>query len=180
MNILCITGLIGSGKDAAARYLEQRHGFFLIDYSQLMGTMLEERGLPPVREEKRKLRLERGNTFVAEEVVKQLRATPREHVVLNSLRRPEDFEVVKEQFPQAKLVVIDADEKVRFERTMKRERDRPKDWDDFLAFEKIEEEVYHFTRTFTHVDFRVPNNGTLEDLYHQLDEVVNVLKSQGK
>ena len=175
MIILAVTGLIGSGKDSVAGYLEGRYGFHLIDYSQVVGEMLTARGLSHDRDYKRNLRKEHGHRFLAEEVVKRLKAGNWEYVVLSALRRPEDYTVVKDAFPQSRLLVIEATSKMRYEHTKKRTRDTPLSWEHFLEEDKKEEEIFQFTKTFQLRDYTISNNSTLEELHQQVDVIVQTL-----
>ena len=172
MKILAVTGLIGSGKGEVARYIAKKYGFVLLDHSEVLGKLLRSMGRPTTREEKCKLRLERGNTFTAEMINKEIRKQNLGKVVIGSLRRPEEYEVSKKEFPELKLLVVESDPKIRFERQVKRDRDVPKGWDGFLAAEKLEEEVFNFTKTFSYADFVIKNNSTLGELHKKIDNVM--------
>jgi len=175
MKIIAVTGLIGSGKDEAARHIVKKHRFHSIDYSVILGEMLKERGLPPIREEKRKLRRERGNRFLAEEVVKRIQGQHWQKIVLSPIRRPEDYEIPKKAFPELKLLLVQADPRIRFKRVLERERDKPRNWEDFLQEEKKEEEIFHFTKTFTYADYTITNNSSLQELHKEIDKMMKQL-----
>jgi len=174
MKIIAVTGLIGSGKGEVARHISERYGYTLLDHSRILGEFLGKEGKPITREEKRKLRLERGNTFTAEEIVKEIREKKLEKVVIGSLRRPEEIEITKREFPEAKLIVVESDEGARFERSAKRKQysDTPKSLEEFREADKKEEKIYSFTRTFQHADFVIENNGSLEELRREVDRVI--------
>lgn len=174
IRIFAVTGLIGSGKDEVAHYICRTYHFTLLDHSEILGKTLERMGRPPSREEKRALRLERGNLFTAEMILQEIRELALQKVVIGSLRRPEEYEITKKAYPQAQLLVVEADQKIRFERLIKRDRDRPTDWENFLETDRKEEEIYHFQKTFSYADFFISNNSSFRDLYRRIDHIMKL------
>lgn len=172
MAIIAVTGMIGSGKDEVSRYIARKYSFHIIDYSGIFTGLLKKMNLPPTRENKARLRKERGNTFVAEMVVKMLKERNWKHVVLTSVRRPEDYLIPKKAFPEIKLIVVKADDKIRFSRLLKRGRDPPKNWEDFLKQDKREEEMFDLKKTFSYADYEIENNSSLGGLHKEIDRVM--------
>ena len=175
MKVIAVTGLIGSGKDEVARYLVKRHGFTLYDHSALLGEVLRKQGRPPTREEKRKLRKERGPLFTARLIIQKIREEQPARAVIGSLRRPEEIRLTRQAFPGTRLLLVKASPRVRFRRASHRARDAPRDWVHFLEEERKEEKQFHFTETFRHADFSVANNSSLRALQTQLDHIVERL-----
>ncbi|MBL7160687.1 MAG: AAA family ATPase [Candidatus Aenigmarchaeota archaeon] len=172
MKLIVVTGLIGSGKGEVARYIAEKHGYTLLDHSAIMGKMLRGMGRSETREEKAKLRLEQGNTFTAEIIVKEIQKRGLKKVVIGSSRRPEEFLAARKAFPEAKLVVVEASGRLRYARLQKRVRDRPKDWESFLRVDKKEEKMFSLKETFSHADFVIKNNSSLKDLHAMIDKVM--------
>ena len=94
------------------------------------------------------------------------------------MRRSEDFEIPKQEFGDAlKLIVVDAEPKVRFARLNKRGRENdPKDFDEFLRQEKRENEIFNFDRTFSYADFSIENNGSVRELEQKIDKIMGTVK----
>lgn len=169
MPIIAVTGLIGSGKDAATTYIADHYGYRVLDHSAILSEILGQLGRPTTREEKRRLRIERGNAFTAEAIISVIQQEKLEKIVIGSLRRPEEFELTRQAFPDAKLLVVTARAKTRFARLQKRGRDAPRTWNEFLRADRREEEIFEFSRTFRYADARISNDGTLEDLHRRID-----------
>lgn len=73
MKILCLAGLIGSGKDETAKYIAEKYGYHIIDYANILRDICKKEGLEITRENLQNLRIKYGNTFLAEEVVKRVK-----------------------------------------------------------------------------------------------------------
>jgi len=177
MPIIAVTGLIGSGKDEVASYLYKEHGFVLFDHSVILETILKEQGRPVTRQEKRNLRIERGNAFTAELINQEIRSRNLRNVVIGSLRRPEEVIILKDAFPDAKLLVVKADFSRRLSREQKRAQysDAPETEEDFYAQDQEEERLYEFSKTFAMADAAITNNGSLEELHREIDRILKNL-----
>lgn len=42
MKVICIAGLIGSGKDTAAGYIAKKYGYHVIDYANILREICRE------------------------------------------------------------------------------------------------------------------------------------------
>ena|SRR3989338_1458588 len=176
--IICIAGLIGSGKDTAAEYISSKYGYTIIDYANILREICKNEGLELTRDNLQNLRVKYGNTFLAEEAVKRVKASGKKKIILTPMRRSEDFEIPKQEFGDAlKLIVVDAEPKVRFARLNKRGRENdPKDFDEFLRQEKRENEIFNFDRTFSYADFSIENNGSVRELEQKIDKIMGTVK----
>jgi len=177
MSIIIVTGLIGSGKGEVARHISKKYKYTLLDHSKILANVLRELDRPVTREEKRKLRLERGNDFTAEMIVKEIREKGLDKVVIGSVRRPEEYTLTKREFPETKLIVVKASDEVRFERSLKRKQyvDTPETLEAFRVADDREDEIFNFTETFKHADFVIENNGTLGELRKKIDKVMETV-----
>ena len=174
MPILCIAGLIGSGKDTAAEYISNKYGYKIIDYANILREICKREGLEVTRDNLQNLRVKYGNTFLAEEVVQRIRALKSDRIILTPMRRSEDFEIPKKEFGnKVKLIVIQADTKIRFDRLKLRHRENdPKDFTEFERQETRENEIFNFEKTFSYADFKVKNNSTQNELKKNIDKMM--------
>ncbi|MBS3050943.1 MAG: dephospho-CoA kinase [Candidatus Aenigmarchaeota archaeon] len=178
MGIICIAGLIGSGKDTAADYISKKYGYKIIDYANILREICKKEGLELSRDNLQNLRVKYGNTFLAEEAVKRIKDSGNRKIILTPMRRSEDFEIPKKEFGSAlTLIVVDADPETRFKRLSTRGRENdPKDLNEFLRQEKRENEIFNFEKTFSYADFTIENDSGLKDLETKIDNVMKVIK----
>ena len=178
MHILCIAGLIGSGKDTAAEYISKKYGYKIIDYAAILREICRREGLELTRDNLQNLRIKYGNTFLAEEAVNRIKKSGGTNIILTPMRRSEDFEIPKKEFGKiVKLIVVEASTKKRFERLNKRGRENdPKDFKEFERQEKRENEIFNFEKTFSYADFKITNNKRMDDMKKEIDKVMKAIK----
>lgn len=174
MHIIGIAGLIGSGKDEVASYIKKKYGYIIVlNMGDVLREMAKKMGLELTRDTFQNLRIKYGNNFLAEEIVKRIKENNYDKVIINGIRRSEDFLMQKKAFPKMRLIVVKADEKIRFQRLKKRGRENdPKTLEEFHRQEKRENEIYDFEKTFSYADFTIENNGTFDGLYKEIDKVM--------
>jgi dephospho-CoA kinase len=146
--IIGISGTNGSGKDSLGHILQQSHGWLFISVTDIMRNELKRRGLPIERENLRALSTEWHHKYGAgaltdmavEEFKSRNKKARYEGLVIASLRRPGEAERVHDF--GGIMVWIDANPKVRYERTNGRGRsaEDQKTYSEFLADERLEME----------------------------------------
>jgi dephospho-CoA kinase len=174
MKIIALAGLMGSGKDTAAEYISKKYGYKIIDYSNIIREMCRKEGLELTRDNFQNLRIKYGNMFLAEEVVKRVKASKEENIIITPLRRSEDYLIPKKEFgKKIVFILVECDQKIRFKRLKKRGRENdPKDFVEFQRQEKRENEIYDFDKTFSYANYIVKNNGTPDALRKEIDKVM--------
>lgn len=178
---LGLTGMPGAGKTTAGHYLEEHHGFkqlmgsdFLMQQAAIQGVELASRAqFAQFYEEQRQLR---GNDFIASLSLEM----PGDRVVNVGVRTRSDVE----RFINAGgvLLGIVCDVTNRFHRTAGTNPKYPTDISDFIEVDKLENtgeelgmNVYESIQSATHV---IDNNGTTEEFFGQLDDIVDLYASQ--
>jgi dCMP deaminase len=182
--IIGLTGKNGSGKTAVSEYL-QRCGF---EYHSLSDEIREE-----IRQRKREitrevlilvgneLRGKFGPGVLAERIL--LRLDQSHNYAIDSIRNPTEVDVLRRRHDFT-LLAVEADVTVRFERSRKRAREgAAQTLQQFVAEEAREldsdnpaSQQLHATRQ--KADLVVTNNGTLDDLFRRLDELLPPLMSR--
>lgn len=181
MKIIGITGTMGAGKGTIVDYLMQHHGYRHYSVRGYLIREITQRGMPVNRDSMvivaNDLRARHKPSFIAEELYKEAAANGQNCIIesirtvgeVNELRSKDDFV----------LFSVDADRRTRYDRIVKRGSET-----DFVSFEVFSEnEDREMTATDPNkqnvgacmflADFRFDNNGTFEELYSQIDEILD-------
>lgn len=144
--IIGLSGPNGSGKDAVAKILADRHGFLFVGATEMFLGELHARGWPIDREHKSKLsaewRRQYGMAVVVDKALDQFKASGSQYkgLVVSSLRHPGEADRIHEL--DGLVLWIDADPQVRYQRIISADRGRGlednKSFEAFLADEARE------------------------------------------
>ncbi|MGD0102187.1 MAG: deaminase [Acidobacteriota bacterium] len=182
--IIGLTGTNGAGKTEVSEYLKSR-GF---EYHSLSDEIREEIRRTG-REITREVLIEVGNHLrekfgpgiLAERILTNLEQG--HNYVIDSIRNPYEVEALNRR-KDFILLAVDADQRIRFERSRKRAREgAAQTIEQFVEEEKRELESTNpasqqLQATRRKADVVVTNNGTLDDLHRKLDELLPPLMSQ--
>ena len=169
--ILGVSGLNGAGKGEVVRFLEER-SFYALSLSDVIREELRRQGL----EETRERMIETGNAMraaegpggLAERLAGQL--APDRNYVIDSVRHPAEVEVLRVRTRRFKLIWVEADEAVRFERIRARGRGGdPASLEELRALEgrelaSADPAAQQLLAVREIADFVVQNDGSLEEL----------------
>lgn len=179
MKIIGVAGTNGSGKDTIGEYLQTKKGFLFVSVTDILRQEAKDRSLAVERENLREIsaewRRQKGLGVLIDKAVESA-AGRNDSLVIASLRNPGEADRVHEL--GGKVIWVDADPKVRYERVIGRGRsdeDR-KSFDQFLLEEKAEashsgdEATLSTLAVKEKADIFVDNNfSTIDDLADELD-----------
>lgn len=164
-----------SGKELAARYLVSLYGFTSLRFSKILVDILDRLYLPVSRVNEVSLvgalRERFGGGVLAEVLKREIESARLSRVVLDGMRHPAEFEVLK-KLPGFLLVYLTAPLEVRFKRARARGEkagERHFTLDEFKREEKLPTEVY-IRGLGRRAKVKLVNSGTLRELYRQIDE----------
>lgn len=176
--ILGFVGPMASGKGTACRYLQEKHGAATVRYSTMLRDVLSRLYLPHTRDNLIKLsetlRATYGDDLLATVIRKEVESTETTVVAIDGIRRPQDIQTLRD-LPGFRLVHITADQKIRHARMVSRGEntdDTTKTLEQFIADEARSTEQTIAT-VAQQADVVIDNNGSLETLYAQLDQLVH-------
>lgn len=181
--ILGITGTDGAGKGVVVEYLVSQKGFTHYSSRALITEEILRRGLTPDRDTLRlvanDLRREYGNEFIIKKSYECAERDGVENAVIESLRALAEVEYLKSQ--GGILIAVDADQRLRYERI--RERASASDavtFEKFVAQELLEMHDpdpagMQKAAVIASADFTVLNNETREEVYRQVDALLQTL-----
>jgi dephospho-CoA kinase len=177
--VLGITGEIASGKGTAASYFEKKYGASTYRFSTILRDVANRLYLEHSRHNLQTLstilRQNFGEDLLAKVMLHDVKNDPAEIVVVEGIRREADIAFLK-SLPEFKLLYIEADIKTRYQRLILRRENKDDARKTFLEFKKDHEretEIYitSLKKLASHV---IDNNGSMEKLYEQLNEIVRL------
>lgn len=175
--ILGFAGLIACGKGTVNKYLVAKHQAKDFRFSSMLRDVLDRLYLPQSRENMQHLSIILRQTFgqdlLAKVMAKDIAKNEGRLVVIDGIRRLEDLKYLR-KMPNFKLISLEMDAKLRYERLKIRGEnpgDKTKTWEQFLHDHEVETEAT-IPEVMKQADVIIDNNGSLEDLYKQLDKLV--------
>ncbi|MGI6374332.1 MAG: AAA family ATPase [Patescibacteria group bacterium] len=180
--IIGLTGEIASGKEVVKKYLIEHYAASSHHFSASLRDVLKRLTLPTTRENLQSLstslRQSFGEDLLAKVIAEEVKLNQSPLIVVDGIRREADLVYLK-QLPNFVLVGVETDLNIRYERLKQRQEnadDFGKSYEDFLADsqQETEREIAQLISTAPN---RLNNNGSLADLYSQIDELMNKLKS---
>lgn len=186
MLVIWITGTLWSGKWSIMDYLIQKYWFTHFSFRKFYVEKIQQKWWEINRDMMKKmadsLREKFGPGYAAEELYEQAKLWW-QNAVLESIRAVGEVETLKAK-GNFYLFAVDADPSVRYERIRLRNNET-----DHVSYEKfISDEQREFAnedptqgniqKCMQLADFHFDNNGTLEQLQQQVDEVMNKIVKQ--
>lgn len=177
--IIGLAGEMASGKGIISDYLKAKHDAQRCRFSDAFRDILFILGLKCSRKNLSNLSISLRETFgediLSASMAKKAEKSEKNIVVVDGIRREDDIAHLK-KIPGFKMVFIEASLDTRYERLVKRGEnsgDSTKTLEEFKEDHKRNTEL-SIRRLKDNADDVIENNGSLEDLYEQID---NLLKS---
>lgn len=178
--ILGFVGPLSSGKGTCCKYLAEKYGAKSYRFSSILRDVLTRLHLPHSRGNLQDvslgLRNALGDDVLAKAIADDVKADTGNLATIDGIRRLPDIKYVR-KLDGFHLVAVVADERVRYERLILRHEnadDEQKTFSDFVKDGQQEAER-QIAEIVSRAEFTVDNNGTLEELYQQLDKIVKKL-----
>jgi|SRR3989338_8505779 len=179
--IFGLVGPIASGKDTVKKYLESKYKAENCRFSTILRDVLRRIDVPVGRENLQQLstvlRQSFGEDVLAKVIASDVTKMKSDIVVVDGVRRIADIKYLSE-LPNFYLTIIDADPKIRYERLVKRNEnvgDDKKTFEQFLKDHEAEADR-ETPIVIKEAKHKINNDGTLFDLYKQIDGLVAKLK----
>lgn len=175
--VLGFVGKLASGKDACQRYITEKHNADTTKFSTCLRDILGRIYQPISRENMQNLSLDLRNRFgsdiLAQVIAEDVKNSDKDIVVVDGVRRLDDIVSLK-GLPGFHLISIDASPETRYERMKKRNEnagDADKTFEQFIEDSEREAEQ-QIPETMAAATHHLSNEGTLQDLYDQIDKLI--------
>jgi dephospho-CoA kinase len=173
-----ITGRIGSGKTTVGKYLQSRYGFQYLRYSAVLADWQTQDAESKGHLQKVGWEVMAGG--LQGELNRRLIAQilPDQSVAVDGLRHPLDYETLRHVlFPSFRLLFIDSPPKLRYHRL--KEKGKYVEYVSFLAADShpVEQQIDALRVNAALV---IDNQGSLQELYQVVDEVVSRFWKEGQ
>ncbi|MDA9478255.1 xanthosine triphosphate pyrophosphatase [Bradyrhizobium sp. CCBAU 65884] len=172
--VLVVIGNKCAGKTTLSDYLIARDDVMVFEASSVLRSLASEADEQvETADDAYRFLFAHGLDCVAHTIAKYIERSPASLNVVTGLRTVEEVSLLVERFPSARIVFVDADVRTRFERHVRRARD--KDVKTFVDFVKQDEQQARFgvlrvpTEIATDV---VRNDGTLELYKERIDSLI--------
>lgn len=168
--IICITGLPGSGKSLSAEIFK-RSGFKVIEMSSAVKRLMAEQKIKvnnkSLRNFSTELRRKYGKEVVAKLVSKKISGSARRRarkILINGVRSVQEIKYFRKIFPHMLVIAITSPEQTRYERIAKRSRpDDMQSFKDFMWREK-KEISWGLKSAIGNADVIISNSSTKQSL----------------
>jgi dephospho-CoA kinase len=177
--IVAFVGLTGSGKSAAVDYVVEK-GYPKIHFGNIIYAAMNEAGIEITPDSQQKfredIREQEGKDFVVKRVIKQahdLIAAGQHRIVFDGLYTWTEYKILRHEFPgELDVIAVVAPKKLRHHRLSQRperpftnEEANTRDWTEIENLEK--------GGPIAIADHYVMNDGNLDNLYQQVDQILN-------
>ncbi|MCL2095020.1 AAA family ATPase [Candidatus Saccharibacteria bacterium] len=178
IEILSVVGMSGAGKTMALDYLKEK-GMPKVYFGGMLYAEMDRRGIDKTPENqvwfRQALREEKGEDCLAQlavEDIKKLAEAGQRRILLDGIHYMSEYRTVKRAFPGDMVQVgIIADKEVRYDRLAKRP-ERPFNKEQAAERDRSEIEAQGIGNVIIMSDYFVMNNGTPEELYEGLEELL--------
>lgn len=179
--ILGLSGEIASGKGTIAKHVIEKYNGNSHRFSTSLRDVLKRLYIDDSRENMQNLssilRGQFGQDILAKIIFNDTKEDSKDVVVVDGVRRADDIIHLREM-NNFKLIYIETDLEKRYERITKRGENADDNTKTFEEFKKDQEgEAEQQIKGLKEIaDFVIDNNGTLEELYAKVDEIISNLQ----
>ncbi len=187
MLIIGITGTYGAGKGTVVEYLKTK-GFEHYSVSGYLLELVEEAGWGKNRDSLIKMGNELRKKYGPGYTVEQLYLKAEKignNTIIESIRTMGEIESLR-SYGNFFLVGVDADRKLRYDRAQIRQSLKDSvSYEDFCKSEDNESVsndtgVQNLAKCMEAADYRIENNGSIEDLNKKIDEFIEFINKQNE
>ena len=172
MIAIAFTGLARSGKDTAADYLVEKHGFKKLVLSEVLAEELKAGGKEDTKMNRsllgEELRKQHGNDVLAKKVFEKAKESKWKRVVFSGIYSVAEVDFLRKHCETFLLVAVKADSKKRFGRRTGLDAQSE---NGFFARDKHNTAKFDLGEVIAAADHTIENNSTINALHKAIDEL---------
>jgi dephospho-CoA kinase/inosine/xanthosine triphosphate pyrophosphatase family protein len=173
--VLIIVGRTCAGKTTMGERLSFQHGFRVFEASAVLRTFQSKTASDGPQSEQqfaKNILADYGSDAVARKLLDLIDGTDIDRLAVTGFRTIEELECMRGHFPEAKVVFVDASERTRYERRLKRARaDEALSFEDFNELDRSQWSFGLLRVAEELADVRVMNEGSLDDYYSRISAI---------
>lgn len=177
-SLLIVVGKTCAGKTTMGQYAASRHAFRLIEASSMMRLAADRVGVsgPDAYYRAKALLQEKGPDIVAREIVGSYGDDLANRAIITGFRTIEEIQYIRGQFPGCKVIQVDASERTRFERHLRRGRTNAiSTLAEFTEHDRQQSQFGLLSVAAELADVRITNEGTMKEFHAQIDTVMETI-----
>jgi len=179
MKVIGAIGQNGSGKDEILKYLKAAYGVSFFSTGDMVREIAAKEGVEATRDTLRAISerwfREQGEGCFVRLLAERIKEGEDMTQGISGIRSLADVTILRESFGDDFVLihVTMADPRQRYERMVARGEERdPHSYEQFLALDRKEEELFHVAEAGQQANHAIGNNGTLADLHEAIDSLV--------
>jgi len=182
--IIGVTGRIAAGKETLTSFFRKK-GFVYLETSKILSEELSKQGLEVTRWNQQNLGDELRKKFGPHILMQKLleKTEPNKNYIIDSIRNAEEVYFLRKNVKNFFLIAVDAEQKVRFERILKRKKPTdPKKWKEFLKvdnrdfFDEKNPYGQQVKKCMELADFKIDNTD-LDESLREIEEIWAKIKN---
>jgi dephospho-CoA kinase len=178
--VIGIIGMPASGKGTIAEYIEKTYGAPKLRFSDALSTILDRLDVEKTRDHQIKLsevlRETCGEDILSRAIQIGIFNAPSNFIIVDGVRREGDITTLKE-VSTFHLLGVDAEPQTRYERSKLRAEKAEEANQTFEDFQKLDQRSTEVTTRalMANAEIVFDNNGTIEQLYGQVDQYLQAI-----